>query len=73
MRTRYLAALLTPALLSLGLAWAIPAFAAPVAKVETCHVPPSDGDKRCSSCVPNPGLSRDAQIASEGLSGALHR
>ena len=45
MRARCLTALSTLTLLVLGLAWlATPAFAAPAAKVQLCHIPPGNPD-----------------------------
>jgi hypothetical protein len=45
MRTPFLTVLVTATLLLLGLAWlATPAFAAPAAKVQICHIPPDDPD-----------------------------
>jgi hypothetical protein len=45
MRAHYLTTLLTPVVLLLGLAWlATPAFAAPPARVQICHIPPDDPD-----------------------------
>ena len=69
MRARCLTALSTLPLLLLGLAWlAPPAFAAPTAKVQLCHIPPGNPDGFHTITISASALS--AHLAHGDLGGA---